>query len=111
MPDSNHELPTSQREMTTSAPSGASWRFGHSPAGGASEPAPAPGVAGSVRRQGAPDGKAATEGGPQPSMASRKGKARRGSRARATGSSAPLTASASTNRNSPSSSPAPTTSA
>ncbi|WSV16584.1 mobilization protein [Streptomyces prunicolor] len=35
-------------------------------------------MAGSVRRPGAPDGKAATEGGPQPSMASRKGKARRG---------------------------------
>lgn len=78
MPNSNHELPTSQREMTTSAPSGASWRFGHSPAGGALEPAPAPGVAGPVRHQGAPDGKAATEGGPQPGMASRKGKARKG---------------------------------
>jgi hypothetical protein len=45
------------------------------PRGGAPEPAgygPAPGVAGSVRRQGAPDGKAATEGGPQQGRASRK---------------------------------------
>ncbi len=56
----------------------ASWRFGHSPAGGALEPDPAPGVAGPVRHQGAPDGKAATEGGSQPGMASRKGKARKG---------------------------------
>lgn len=78
MSDSNHELSTSQREMTTSAPSGASWRFGHSPAGGAPEPDPAPGVAGLVRHQGAPDGEAATEGGPQPRRASPTGKAKQG---------------------------------
>ncbi len=77
MHDSNHELPTAQREMTTATPSGASWRFGHSPAGGAPEPGPAPGVTGSVRHQGAPDGKAATEGGSQPGTASRKGRARK----------------------------------
>ncbi len=64
------------------APGGASWRFGHSPAGGVSEPDPAPGVAGPVRRQGAPDEEAATEGGSQLGNASRarrttiKGKAR-----------------------------------
>ncbi|WP_435285446.1 plasmid mobilization protein [Streptomyces bacillaris] len=44
----------------------ARWRFGHSPDGAASEPAPAPGVAGPDRHQGAPVGKAATEGGSQP---------------------------------------------
>ncbi|MFE3387444.1 plasmid mobilization protein [Streptomyces anulatus] len=47
----------------------ARWRFGHSPDGGASEPAPAPGVAGPDRHQGAPVGKAATEGGSQPETA------------------------------------------
>ncbi|MFD8414187.1 hypothetical protein ACFV2Q_20920 [Streptomyces sp. NPDC059650] len=52
----------------------ASWRFGHSPAGGASEPEPAPGVAGTVRRQGAQDGEAAAGGGPQPGR--RRGKPR-----------------------------------
>lgn len=72
MHDSHHELPIGQKEMTTAAPDGASWRSGHSPAGGAPEPDPAPGVAGSVRRQGAPDGKAATEGGSQPGKAGRK---------------------------------------
>lgn len=56
----------------TPTQSGASWRFGHSPAGGASEPGPAPGVAGSDQRQGAPDGKAATGGGSQPTTAVRK---------------------------------------
>ncbi|MCX4676030.1 mobilization protein [Streptomyces sp. NBC_01433] len=61
-----------QQARPIPANSGASWRFGHSPAGGASEPAPAPGVAGPDRRQGAPDGKAATEGGSQPSRAVRK---------------------------------------
>ncbi|WP_413759281.1 plasmid mobilization protein [Streptomyces sp. MMBL 11-3] len=66
------------QNATSPAPGGASWRFGHSPAGGAPEPDPAPGVAGPVRHQGAPDGKAATEGGPQPDKASRKGKARKG---------------------------------
>ncbi|KAA0921226.1 plasmid mobilization relaxosome protein MobC [Streptomyces apricus] len=35
-------------------------------------------MAGSVRPQGAPDGKAAAEGGPQPDKASRKRKARKG---------------------------------
>ncbi|SCE05033.1 mobilisation protein (MobC) [Streptomyces sp. DvalAA-19] len=65
------------REMTP-APSGASWRSGHSPAGGAPEPDPAPGVAGPDLRQGAPDGKAATEGGSQPGKASHKGKAKKG---------------------------------
>jgi hypothetical protein len=35
-------------------------------------------VAGPVRHQGAPDGKAATEGGPQPGKARPKGKARKG---------------------------------
>lgn len=73
-----HELPTPQQEMITGLNSTASWRFGHSPAGGAPEPAPAPGVAGSARHQGAPDGEAATEGGSQPGRASRKGKARQG---------------------------------
>lgn len=62
-----------QQKHTTSAPdSTASCRSGHSPAGGAPEPDPAPGVAGPVRRQGAPDEKAATEGGPQPGKAHRK---------------------------------------
>ncbi|MGY4978304.1 plasmid mobilization protein [Streptomyces sp. 900105755] len=64
----HHEPPAAQQAIpTTSAPvSTASWRFGHSPAGGAPESDPAPGVAGSVRRQGAPNGRAATEGGSQP---------------------------------------------
>ncbi|MFG2990936.1 plasmid mobilization relaxosome protein MobC [Streptomyces sp. NPDC048257] len=61
-------------EETIAASGAASWRFGHSPVGGASEPDPAPGVAGSVPRQGARDGKAAAEGGPQP--AKRRGKPR-----------------------------------
>lgn len=61
-------------EETIAASGGASWRFGHSPVGGASEPKPAPGVADSVPRQGARDGEAATEGGPQPSK--RRGKPR-----------------------------------
>ncbi|MEV7169899.1 plasmid mobilization relaxosome protein MobC [Streptomyces sp. NPDC093224] len=52
----------------------ASWRFGHSPAGVASEPEPAPGVAGTVPRQGARDGEAAAEGGPLPGR--RRGKPR-----------------------------------
>lgn len=82
MHDSNDELPTNPKEMTTGLNSTASWRFGHSPVGGAPEPEPAPGVAGPVRRQGAPDGEAATEGGSQPGKAGRvrrttiKGKAR-----------------------------------
>ncbi|WP_327354493.1 mobilization protein [Streptomyces sp. NBC_01304] len=53
-------------EGSIPAPGGASWRFRHSPAGGAPEPDPAPGAAGPDQRQGAPDGKAATEGGSQP---------------------------------------------
>ncbi len=82
MHDPNYELPTPEGEMTAGLNSAASWRFGHSPAGGAPEPEPAPGVAGPVRRQGAPDGEAATEGGSQPGKAGRacrtqiKGKAR-----------------------------------
>ncbi|MFI2210118.1 plasmid mobilization protein [Streptomyces sp. NPDC020141] len=59
---------------TTTATSAASWRFGHSPAGGASEPEPAPGVAVPVPRQGAQDGEAATGGGAQPGR--RRGKPR-----------------------------------
>ncbi|HEY8986200.1 MAG TPA: mobilization protein [Streptomyces sp.] len=66
MPDPHHEFPHHQREVTTALTnSGASWRFGHSPAGGALEPDPAPRAAGPVQRQGAPDGEAATEGGSQ----------------------------------------------
>lgn len=52
-----------------SVPGRARWRFGHSPEGAASEPGPAPGVAGPDRHQGAPVGKAATEGGSQPEAA------------------------------------------
>ncbi len=75
----HHEDPMAPEESLPSnpAPGGASWRFGHSPAGGAPDPEPALEVAGPVRHQGAPDGKAATEGGPQP-KASPKGLARRG---------------------------------
>lgn len=58
--------------QATPAQSEASWRFGHSPAGGASEPVPAPGAAGTDQRQGAPVGRAATEGGSQPGTAVRK---------------------------------------
>ncbi|GHE32494.1 hypothetical protein GCM10018771_10520 [Streptomyces cellulosae] len=79
MHDSHQEpLAAQQQVIATSVTRAASWRFGHSPAGGAPEPDPAPVVAGPVRRQGAPDGKAATEGGPQPGKASRKGRARKG---------------------------------
>lgn len=72
----DYEKPTliSQQQTPTPANSAASWRFGHSPVGGASEPKPAPGVAGPVPRQGARDGKAEAEGGPQP--ARRRGKPR-----------------------------------
>ncbi|MFG3295653.1 plasmid mobilization protein [Streptomyces sp. NPDC048179] len=84
MHDPHHETPAAQQATTTTpAPdSTASWRFGHSPAGGAPEADPAPGVAGPVRRQGAPNEEAATEGGSQPGNAGRtrrtkiKGKAR-----------------------------------
>ncbi|MDT0493133.1 mobilization protein [Streptomyces griseus] len=80
MHDPHREDPTTSDNAlpTTPSPARASWRSGHSPAGGAPEPDPAPGVAGPVRHQGAPDGRAATEGGPQPDKASRKGKARKG---------------------------------
>ncbi len=78
MHDPHRELVTLQQEMTTGLNSAASWRSGHSPAGEAPEPVPAPGAAGPVRRQGAPDGKAATEGGPRPGKVSPKGAARRG---------------------------------
>ncbi|MFC9641450.1 mobilization protein [Streptomyces mirabilis] len=80
MRDQHHECPTTgpQKVPTTTATVGASWRFGHSPARGAPEPDPAPGLAGPVRHQGAPGGKAATEGGPQPGNASHKGKAKKG---------------------------------
>ncbi len=69
----NHAPDTTSDDVNT-VNSGASWRSGHSPAGEAPEPDPAPGVAGPVWHQGAPDGKAATEGGPQPGKA--KGRAR-----------------------------------
>jgi hypothetical protein len=76
MHNQHHEHLTTQQEMTTTlASAGASWRSGHSPAGGATEPGPAPGVAGPVRHQEAPDGKAAAEGGPQPDK-TKKGKSR-----------------------------------
>ncbi|MFE4612059.1 mobilization protein [Streptomyces niveus] len=47
-----------------------------------SEPEPAPGVAGTDRHQGAPDGKAATGDGSQPGQAPHKGRARGKSRPR-----------------------------
>ncbi|MFD3651576.1 mobilization protein [Streptomyces cyaneofuscatus] len=72
MHDRHHEHTNWQETPIAPDNRTASWRFGHSPAGGAPEPDPAPGVAGSVRRQGAPDGKAATEGGSQPGKADRK---------------------------------------
>ncbi|RPK93820.1 Bacterial mobilization protein (MobC) [Streptomyces sp. ADI98-10] len=73
MQDSCTNSPEHQNvNRATPAQSEASWRFGHSPAGGASEPGPAPGVAGSDQRQGAPDGMAATGGGSHPTTAVRK---------------------------------------
>ncbi len=76
----HHHTPANREDLLpiTPAPSGASWRSGHSPAGGAPEPGPALEVAGPVRRQGAPDGKAATEGGSQPGKGRPKGAARKG---------------------------------
>lgn len=71
--------PDEAEAISTSA--GASCRFGHSPDGGVSEPVPAPGVAGPDQRQGAPDGKAATEGGSQPGTA-RSGRSKRRARPR-----------------------------
>ncbi|WP_433546516.1 plasmid mobilization protein [Streptomyces sp. CA-294286] len=62
----HHELPTAQPEVTADlAPGGASWRFGHSPLGGASEPGSAPGAAEPGPRQGARTGKPVAEGGHQ----------------------------------------------
>ncbi|MGW3493410.1 plasmid mobilization protein [Streptomyces sp. NPDC001020] len=67
MHDPRHEPITPQQQQPTTPVTGpASWRFGHSPAGGASEPVPAPGVTGDLPRQGARKAGAATEGGPQP---------------------------------------------
>lgn len=71
--------PTPGEQASNSVAGRARWRFGHSPEGGASEPVPAPEVAGPVPHQGAPDGKAATEGGSQPKAAPKgrpKGRAR-----------------------------------
>lgn len=59
MHDSHHELPTSQKEMTTPTTSPASCTGSNAPG------IPAPGVTGTARRQGAPERQAATEGGPQ----------------------------------------------
>jgi hypothetical protein len=70
--------PTPDEPVPHAIPSGASWRFGHSPAGGAPEPDPAPGVAGPVRHQGAPDRRTATGGGPQPGKTGPKGRAKKG---------------------------------
>ncbi|MFJ6100588.1 plasmid mobilization protein [Streptomyces sp. NPDC092359] len=72
-----HFTPTTadQQERSTPAHSTASWRFGHSPAGGASEPVPAPGVAGGLPRQGAREAGAAAGGGLQP-VRRRRGKSR-----------------------------------
>jgi hypothetical protein len=74
----NPPTPNRQEPSTNSTSPGASWRSGHSPAGGAPEPDPAPGVARPDRPQGVPDGRAATEGGPQPGKASPKGRAKKG---------------------------------
>ncbi|MFI0776228.1 plasmid mobilization protein [Streptomyces sp. NPDC021212] len=71
--------PTPGERDSNSVSGRARWRFGHSPQGGASEPVPAPGVAGPDRHRGAPDGTAATEGGSQPKAAHKgrpKGRAR-----------------------------------
>ncbi|MGE9695366.1 MobC family plasmid mobilization relaxosome protein [Streptomyces sp. NRRL F-5630] len=46
-------VPPQQPQSSTDRSGGASCRFGHSPVGGASEPEPAPGVAGPLPRQGA----------------------------------------------------------
>lgn len=67
MHDSQNELPTAQREMSTPASTPASYRPRHSsPSGKASLAKPAPGVAGTDRHQGAQVRKAATGGGSQP---------------------------------------------
>ena len=71
--------PTPEEPEANSTSAQARWKFGHSPEGEVSEPDPAPGVTGPDQRQGAPDGKAATEGGsrPRPTRTGRsKGKSR-----------------------------------
>lgn len=60
MHDSHHELHGTQKEINTPTSAPASCTGSNAPDG------PAPGVAGTARCQGAPDRKAATEGGPQP---------------------------------------------
>ncbi|MFJ4828769.1 plasmid mobilization protein [Streptomyces sp. NPDC088747] len=76
MTNTNNGGGTLQPVLDTNSISGrARWRFGHSPEGAVSEPVPAPGVAGPDWHQGAPVGKAATEGGWQPETA-HKGRAR-----------------------------------
>ena len=59
MHDSHHELPAPWQKMTTGPNSGASCTGSNAPG------IPAPGMPGTARRQGAPGGQAATEGGPQ----------------------------------------------
>ncbi len=59
MHDPNYELPTAEGEMTTGLNSAASCT------GSDASGIPAPRVAGTARRQGAPGSQAATEGGPQ----------------------------------------------
>lgn len=105
MHHARHEPITPQQQSpTTPAHGTASWRFGHSPAGGASEPEPAPGVAGSLPRQGAREAGAATGGGSQPGR-------RRGKPVSARPSSVPRTASASATPSTRPSPPAPKRSA
>lgn len=61
-----HDQPDSPASInSTTDNDGASWRLGHSPAGGVSQPASAPGVAEAARRQGAPGEGAGSEGGPE----------------------------------------------
>jgi hypothetical protein len=74
-PPTPNAAPTTGALSPNSTSAGASWRSGHSPAGGAPEPDPAPGVARPDRHRGAPDG---TEGGPQPDKASPKSRAKSG---------------------------------
>ncbi|MFH9071401.1 plasmid mobilization protein [Streptomyces alboflavus] len=82
MTHSNNTPPHSPNESVPNSLSrGASCRFGHSPAGGVSEPVPAPGVAGPDQRQEAQVGRAATEGGSQPGPA-RSGRSKGKSRPR-----------------------------
>lgn len=60
MHDSHHELHDVQKEINTPTSAPASCPGSNAPG------VPAPGVAGTAQRQGAPDRQAATEGGPQP---------------------------------------------